>query len=41
MHASMAERKILIKEILEIRYPHCGALCDEVNDECPHCGGIR
>lgn len=33
MHASIAERTIIIKEIVKIRCPHCGALCDEVNDK--------
>lgn len=38
---SVAEKVIIIKEIVKIRCPYCGALYDEVNDKCPHCGGKR
>ena len=38
---SVAEKVVIIREIVKIRCPYCGALYDEVKDRCPHCGGAR
>ena len=38
---SVAERTIVIREIVKIRCPYCGGLYDEVKDRCPYCGGKR
>jgi DNA-directed RNA polymerase subunit RPC12/RpoP len=38
---SVAERTIIIREIVKIRCPYCGGLYDEPKDRCPYCGGKR
>lgn len=38
---SVAERTIIIREIVKIRCRYCGGLYDEVKDRCPYCGGKR
>jgi len=37
----IAEKIVIIKEIIKIRCPYCGGLYDEVKDRCPYCGGKR
>jgi len=39
--SSVAERTIIIREIVKIRCPYCGGLYDEVKDRCPYCSGKR
>jgi len=38
---SVAERTIIVREVVKIRCPYCGGLYDEVKDRCPYCGGKR
>ena len=38
---SVAERTIIIREVVKIRCRYCGGLYDEVKDRCPYCGGKR
>ena len=38
---TVAERTIVIREIVKIRCPYCGGLYNEVKDRCPNCSGKR
>lgn len=38
---SVAEKVVIIREVVKIRCPYCGGLYDEVKDRCPYCGGKR
>jgi len=38
---TVAERTIIIREIVKVRCPYCGGLYDEVKDRCPYCSGKR
>ena len=38
---NVAERTIIVREVVKIRCPYCGGLYDEVKDRCPYCGGKR
>ena len=34
----VVKEKIIIKEIVKIKCPYCGALYNQIRDTCPHCG---
>jgi len=36
-----ATKVVIIREVVKVRCPYCGALYDEVKDKCPYCGGKR
>ena len=38
---TVAERTIIIREIVKVRCPYCGGLYDEIKDRCPYCSGKR
>ncbi len=36
--AQVIKEKEIIKEIVKVKCPYCGALIDQGADKCPHCG---
>ena len=34
-------KTVIIREVVKIRCPYCGALYDEIKDRCPYCSGKR